>query len=120
MNAPLTNIITTLRIAGDDLAADNAKAALEADKRDWKELERLLRKHGISNVIGIAADLVGDIASEFPEDSNEARDYELAQEVLSIAAEGCDLTYGFVEQKHMQSRRTAIKSIVDSVNRLRA
>ena len=119
MNAP-AKIAEILRSASTELAADNAKAALEADKRDWEELDRLLRKHGISNVIGIAADLVGDIAAEFPEDSNEARDYELAQEVLTIAAEGCDLTYGFVEQKHMQSRRTAIKSMVDQVNRLRA
>lgn len=76
------------------LAADNARAEREASERDWKEQERIVRKHGFSNTVGVLADIADTMGQEHPEQSGEALDYEQAREVLEAAAAGVDLTYG--------------------------
>lgn len=101
-----------LRSTADDLASDNDLAEREKDKRDWQQLDRMLRKHGICNVIGIAADLVGEIADEHAEGSLASEDYRLAQRVLDAAAQAVDLTYGTSPVRFRQCRLRATEAVI--------
>ena len=123
MNSPdkwLNGAAAVVARAADGLAIANAAAKREADKRDWQELERILKKHGICNVISIAAQIVDDMGAEYPHRSNEAEDYELAREVLELAAQGCDLPYGTTYQEWGKNRQRAIDALRDGVKGLRA
>lgn len=95
-----------------DMEQDNAKAAQQRDERDWATLKQLIERHGVSNVIGIASDLVLDMSV----DDND--DYALAAEVLAAAALGCDMPYGAVPQ--VLKRKRAISDFKDAAMRVRA
>jgi hypothetical protein len=121
MNAinPLQPIIDLLDDAQARLKASNDQAQAEADKRDWQELKRMLEKHGICNVFGVASDLIGDIACEFPEGSNEERDYLFAQEVAHLASQATDLPYGCMYQPLGNNRQKRIDELREGARRLR-
>ena len=89
----LSHAAAMVKGAREDLAEDNARAAAEQTKRDWKEFERLVRQFGFCNCLAVMSGVAEDLQSEFPEGSHQEKDYMQAQEVLEIASAGCDLTY---------------------------
>lgn len=96
----------------------NAEARRERDKRDWATLKDLIKRHGVSNVAGIMADEVGEMADGLDAQADE--DYELAAEILQIAATAVDLAYGMQPANHNRIRRQALMEFQQAAMRIKA
>lgn len=90
------------------LAADNRAAQREKDERDWKELERIVKRFGFCNTVAGLAEIADKMGGEFPE---EAIDYEHTREVLEASAAGVDLTYGAAPERAATTRIQALANM---------
>lgn len=94
------------REVSQEIAADIARS-----KRDWMEFERLVRELGLCNCLASMAGVASDRQSEFPEGSDEEKDFIQAQNILEIASMGCDLTYGTNKVRAKLARSEAISKV---------
>jgi hypothetical protein len=116
-----------LNSMSSDLAADNAAAAKVQAERDWAVLEKLLKQHGVANVIGVVTDWCADQSDELDplmgdeEQAERGSDYRLAAAVLEAAARGCDLTYGNrTAREWRRARYEAVTEMKAQIGKVRA
>ncbi len=107
----LSHAAAMIKGAREDLAADNARATAEQNKRDWAEFTRLVRLFGFCNCLGVMAAVAESRANESAEGSEDEKDYLMAQEVLEIASQGCDLTYGTYPAGAVTARTKALTNM---------
>ena len=107
-----------LREIAADLKKSNDEAKLVSQSdRDYNELQAMIRRHGVCNVVSMLSQACGNITSEY---EDAAEDYAIAEEIIGAASVGVDLYYDR-DTEHMRAatREQAYENMMRILERIK-